>query len=66
MTSQTQNSLCQYIFYMDKGLLDYLMEKQLLSYVDEDQLRRDAKRESILLEYITNRWKNKYSASRKL
>jgi len=45
MTSQTQNSLCQYIFYMDKGLLDYLMEKQLLSYVDEDQLRRGAKRE---------------------
>jgi len=28
------------------------------SYLDADQLRRDAKKQSILLEHFTNRWKH--------
>jgi len=33
------------------------------SYLDADQLRRDAKKQSILLEHFTNRWKHEYLTS---
>jgi len=33
------------------------------SYLDADQLRRDAKKQSVLLEHLINRWRHEYLTS---